>query len=101
MDENLTVKLLEDLAFVYQNLIMDFQQFLKASFIDISDVINLQRKFRTVDLQNFFLLMEVWGQQIDIDLRKVKNVNSFISRQYSDDLSDDEVNDGTNSADEK
>ena len=80
---------------------MDFQQFLKASFIDISDVINLQRKFRTVDLQNFFLLMEVWGQQIDIDLRKVKNVNSFISRQYSDDLSDDEVNDGTNSADEK
>lgn len=45
--------------------------------------------------------MEVWGQLIDIDLRKVRNVNSFISRQYSDDVSDDEVNDGVDSQDEK
>ena len=49
---------------------MDFDEYLQAGIMRISDVVNLQRKFRLVDLANFFLMMEVWGAQVDVDIRK-------------------------------
>lgn len=45
-------------------------------------------------------MMEVWGHHVDIDVKKVKNVNSFISKQYSDEVSDEDVDDGVNDPDD-
>lgn len=78
-------------------MLLDFNEFMRAGILKISDVVNLQRNFRLVDLSNFFEMMEVWGTQIDIDIRKSLNVGSFISKQYSEESSDPELDDGVDS----
>lgn len=48
-----TLKLIqaaEDLLLALRNVLMDFDECLRATFIKVSDIVNLQRKFRVVDL---------------------------------------------------
>lgn len=75
---------------------MDFSSNMRAGILRVTDVLNLQHPARLSDLANFFDMMEVWGTQIDVDIRNIRNA-SFISKQYSSGMSDDDVDDGVDS----
>ena len=54
---------------------------LKAGFVCILDIINLQRKAKTSDLMSFFNIMEVWGFHTEESLEDLTKDIQPLSKQ--------------------